>query len=130
MSRKLTDEDVINICKSLNKGSKLKDLALYYGVSLNAISYIKSGRTHKKITNKFLEKNIKDKRISNSSRGTNHYKSKLTEDDIKAIRAIAKKAEESCGCFHVDMRKLATLYGVSRETIYRVIEGDRYREVQ
>ncbi len=50
----LTDDIVVEICRELSKGSKIKDISKKYQISRASISKIKSGKTHSEISSRFF----------------------------------------------------------------------------
>lgn len=52
---KITDKQVVEICKLINEGRDLNLIADIYSVSRNAIRSIKIGRTRRNISEKYLE---------------------------------------------------------------------------
>jgi len=121
-NKKLSEEDVIAICKALNKGAKLKDLALYYGVTMTTISLIATKKMYKDIGEKYLKERIKN------TRGERHHNSKLSEEEVKHIRNKIKEIEDG-GLYLVNLSCIAEQYGVSSSVITNLKHNKSYKDL-
>lgn len=103
----LTVELVREIDAELQAGTTAKEVASKYGLGYEAIKKIKSGLTWGHVTGR-----------GNTQKAA---KTKLTEDDVKAIRHRAAATEP--------IRAIARDYGMSHSVIGAIVRGETWKHV-
>lgn len=119
---KLTESDVMEIIE-LKGVVKQRELAVRYGVNLSCIKCIHACRTWKHITaqEEILNK-LKTAKINTygGPRGENSGNAKLTEKEVIEIKRLFPTHRN---------KDIATMYGVSRDTIYCIRTGKLWKHV-
>ena len=106
---KLTEEQVVEIKRMLNKGMTQHDIALLYGVNRVTIGDIARDRTWCEVPWE------KVSRVRGARRGEQHGGAKLTWKQVAEIRQRVAEGES--------YRQLAREYGVSHVSISCVARG-------
>ena len=117
--RRLTKKEVIEICKDLNAGAFIDDLAYVYDVSESTISRIANKKAHRAIGEKYLKARVKN------NVGVRAVNSAFTTRQVRAIRKLAK----SKGYYKLVQKRVAEKYYVSTSTISDLINYKTYKNV-
>ena len=104
--RKLTDEQVHEICKLIEEGFTLTEISEKYGVALATVSDIRCG---------------KGKRNAMISKQYNINEPQITEEEVHEICKLMEKGYTNI--------KLASMYGRSRNTISKIRNGVIYHNI-
>ena len=117
--KKLTKRQVVDICKALNKGTKLKDLANKYKVSNQSISHIACKKTYPEIGEKYLKERIKN------TNGVNNPHAKFNKRQVQNLRAMKRNK----GYYKLVQYRIAKAYGVTPGAISQLLTGKTYQDV-
>lgn len=119
-SRKISNTQVVEICKLLNERTSTKIIANKYGVSNASIQFIRAGKQHRSIAEIHLDDLIKnswnDEKIYNSQRP------KMTESIVIDI----------CNLLNAGMKSveiIAKEVNVSGTTVKHIRTGETHREI-
>lgn len=112
----VSDDDVLAIYGRAGNGERVVDLAMEYGVSLDAARRIVAGRTYARLTGGGRARPMV------RARGARNANSKLTEDAVRSIRARFTGK-------HGQKGQLAQEYGVTRRVITLVVRRETWAHV-
>ena len=111
---KLNEDKVEKIKKLMKKGCQNSEIARMFNVNKTTISYIRRKKTWRHVNPQMTFK-------KGTTDGSHHWKSKLTEKDVKKIKKLFKSKTN---------KEIAVIYNVNPTTIDDIKKGKSWDHVK